>query len=95
MTGIILRECISLVKGRQRYSHISRTRSSFSENFGPMGLFDALLGTGKRFHSVMREGMTRHAGQPDKAREELLHQLASWEAEVDVSSSLAPLSSRL
>lgn len=53
----------------------------FNENFGAMGLLDSIFGTASRYESALQDGIRRHAGQRDKAREELLSKLAAWELE--------------
>ncbi|KAJ3151651.1 hypothetical protein HDU86_006070 [Geranomyces michiganensis] len=53
---------------------------AFTENYGPLGIFDNMFGTARKYDEVMAEGTARHAGDRDKAREELLSKLAAWEA---------------
>lgn len=67
------------------YCHRSLTHDyhhySFNENFGPLGILDALHGTSKNFNKVMKEAQARHDGDYDKASQEVLSQLAQWEVE--------------
>ena len=51
----------------------------YTEAFGPTGLLDGLLGTNKKYHEAIREGMERYKGNTDKARAELMSKLAAWE----------------
>ncbi|KAG8918362.1 hypothetical protein FRC01_001903 [Tulasnella sp. 417] len=54
---------------------------SFNENFGPLGILDALHGTSKNFKRIMKEAQARHGGDYNKASQEVLGQLAQWEVE--------------
>ncbi|KAG9049149.1 hypothetical protein FS837_011068 [Tulasnella sp. UAMH 9824] len=54
---------------------------SFNENFGPLGILDALHGTSKNFKKIMKEAQDRHDGDYNKASEEVMSRLAQWEVE--------------
>ncbi|KAG9049150.1 hypothetical protein FS837_011069 [Tulasnella sp. UAMH 9824] len=67
------------------YCHRSLTHDyhhySFNENFGPLGILDALYGTSKSFKKIMKEAQDRHDGDYNKASEEVMSRLAQWEVE--------------
>ncbi|KAG9011040.1 hypothetical protein FRB94_008980 [Tulasnella sp. JGI-2019a] len=67
------------------YWHRSLTHDyhhfSFNENFGPVGILDAIYGTSKNFRRVMDEALARNGGDYTKASREVANSIAQWEAE--------------
>lgn len=48
---------------------------AFDENFGPLGLLDALHGTNRRFRQTMEKALSRVDGDAERARAAVLKRL--------------------
>ncbi|KAL5353549.1 hypothetical protein ACLOAV_001586 [Pseudogymnoascus australis] len=53
---------------------------AFSENFGPMGLFDSIHNTNKKFKQTLQEARLRVGGDDERARKLVLENLAVVES---------------